>query len=150
MGRKRVLPIEDEIGCINPDCEYYKKPGSVVQAANSGKNKGYRCNACRKYFSETYGTIFYKTQTDVDKIVQVLKALAEGNTIRGCARIFGVDKDSVIRWLVRAGEHCEEIEKILVNKFEFTQVQLDEMWTFIVKKTTHKVVRNEKSRKPQN
>jgi transposase-like protein len=142
MSKRKKHEISEEVGCVNPECEFFNKPGSVCnigQVKNSGKNTFYLCRKCGKKFSETYGTIFANKQIAPDKIVQVLKSLAEGTSIRGAARIFGHTKDTVCSWLKEAGEHCEVVEKMLVNEFQFNQVQVDELWTFILKKTTHPV-----------
>jgi len=144
-GRKSTLPIVQNRGCINTDCKYHDTPGSIVEcgtSGTSGRNQYFRCRACNKRFSETYGTIFSNKKSTPKEIVQVLKALAEGNTIRGSGRIFEVSKDTVISWLRQAGQHCEKVEDVLVGDFNFSHIQLDELWTFIVKKTTLPVVRN--------
>jgi len=147
LKKKKKRIVKDQC-CVNPDCEFHKKAGSIVSLGirkQSGRHKQYQCRSCRKQFSETFGTIFANKKTDEDKIVQALKALAEGNTIRGTGRIFKVSKDTVVSWLREAGAHCDKVEELLVEKFNFTQVQVDELWTFIVKKTTHAVVRKKPS-----
>ncbi|MFZ2070955.1 MAG: hypothetical protein WAV32_05070 [Halobacteriota archaeon] len=45
----------------------------------------------------------------------------------------GVDKDSVALWLKKAGEHCEEVMEYLLWDLNLSQVQIDEIWTFIKK-----------------
>jgi 2-phospho-L-lactate transferase len=52
-------------------------------------------------------------------------------SIRGTARAMGADKDSVALWLKRAGEHCEEVTEYLLRDLNLSQVQIDEIWTFI-------------------
>lgn len=137
MGRT-IPEIEKRYFCVNEKCNFFKKPGSIVQAGYCGTAKRFkrlRCRECDKRFSETYGTIFKHKRTDPDKILLTLKALAEGNTIRGTGRITGFSNNTVMGWLHEAGEHCEKFEEELVPKFNFNQVQMDEMWTFVYKKT---------------
>lgn len=141
---KRKLAIDPNAKCVNSKCNFYQKTGTVVKLGvrpQSGKHIQFKCRKCAKQFSETYGTMFANKKTSDAQITQVLKALAEGNTIRGCGRIFNHSKDTVIAWLREAGLHCSEVEEMLTGKFDFNQVQLDELWSFIVKKTTHAVVR---------
>lgn len=148
MAQKR-LPIEEGIVCVNPDCPHHGKSGTVVKSGKSGKNTiMYCCQYCKKRFSETYGTLFHHKHKDHKLITQVLQSLAEGGTIRGTGRVFEISKDTIITWLVEAGKHCAEVEKMLIGKFNFTQVQVDELWSFIGKKTTHPVALSEKNLKP--
>ena len=45
----------------------------------------------------------------------------------------GVDKDTVASWLKRAGEHCEEVTDYLLRDLKLSQVQIDEIWSFVKK-----------------
>ena len=49
---------------------------------------------------ETHGTIFHGKQVAVGLIVYVLACVAEGLGIRATARVFEVDPNTVLRWLV--------------------------------------------------
>ncbi|RCV65371.1 hypothetical protein C5S53_04115 [Methanophagales archaeon] len=60
--------------------------------------------------------------------------LVEKGSIRGTARAMGADKDSVALWLKREGEHCEEVTEYLLRDLNLSQVQIDEIWTFIKKR----------------
>lgn len=148
MAPPRRKEADTKRVCIRPECEYYGKTGSMIETGRSGKNSCFQCRKCRKGYSATYGTIFYQKKTKPAEIMRVLKALVEGNSIRGASRIFGHDKDAIISWLKQAGEHCKKFEEVMVKEFNFSQIQVDELWTFIQKKTTHEVVRDEKKTKP--
>src|SRR5262249_14085216 len=58
------------------------------------------CVAWRRYFLETFGTLLHGKRTSPDLIVHVLGCLAEGLGIRGTARVFEVDPNTVLHWLV--------------------------------------------------
>ena len=45
------------------------------------------------------GTIFHGKRASVDLIVRVIACLAEGLGIRGTARVFEVDPNTVLQWL---------------------------------------------------
>ena len=45
----------------------------------------------------------------------------------------GVDKVTVASWLKRAGEHCEEVTDYLLRDLKLSQVQIDEIWSFVKK-----------------
>jgi hypothetical protein len=59
-----------------------------------------QCTSCAGYFLETHGTIFHGKQVAVGLIVYVLACVAEGLGIRATARVFEVDPNTVLRWLV--------------------------------------------------
>jgi IS1 family transposase len=70
----------------------------------------------------------------LEKKILVLNSLVEGNSIRSTVRLTGVNKKTVMRLLVEAGEQAKEIlDRELVNiKSRF--VQVDEIWTYVGKK----------------
>jgi len=53
---------------------------------------------------ETHGTLFHGKRLSVELIVRVLACLAEGLGIRATARVFEVDPNTVLSWLVEAAE----------------------------------------------
>ena len=67
--------------------------------------------------------------------------LMEKSGMRGTARAIGVDKDTVLRWLDHAGRHCEELCDYFRHDPGFTQVQVDELYTFIQKRAMAKARR---------
>lgn len=60
--------------------------------------------------------------------------LAEGMGIRATGRVFGVKKDTILLWLCRAGEHSSIVSAYLIRNLHVEQAQLDELWTFVLKK----------------
>src|SRR5262249_56743521 len=90
----------------NPDCAYRGWVGWGNLRANGHPNDGpwrqLLCVACRRSFLETLGTLFHGKRAAVDLIVHVIACLAEGLGIRGTARVFEVDPDTVLQWLVEA------------------------------------------------
>lgn len=66
--------------------------------------------------------------------VQIVRAFAEGNGVRGISRIFEVDKNSVLKYLERAACQCRRVTDLLINDLSVEEVQLDEMWSFVEKK----------------
>ena len=51
-----------------------------------------------------HGTIFHGKHASADLIVRVIACLAEGLGIRGTARVFEIDPNTVLQWLVEAAE----------------------------------------------
>ena len=62
------------------------------------------CTSCGGYVLKTPGTIFHGKRVPVDLIVHVMACVAEGLGIRGTARVFEVDPNTVLQWLMEAAE----------------------------------------------
>jgi transposase-like protein len=99
----------------------------------------YECLCCHKRFSARKGTPFFGLRKDNARIFKALHMLAERGSIRGTARVTGVTKDTVCRWLKIAAAQCEKVNACLIKDMNFDQAQLDELWTFVKKKTTYQV-----------
>jgi hypothetical protein len=106
-GRRRQVDTSTHF-CPNMDCTYQGWVGWGNLRANGHPNGGpwrqLLCIACRRYFLESLGTIFHGKSASVDLIVRVIACLAEGLGIRGTARVFEVDANTVLQWLVDAAE----------------------------------------------
>jgi IS1 family transposase len=89
------------------------------------------CRSCKGYFLETHGTIFHGKRLSVELIVRVLACLAEGLGIRATARVFEVDPDTVLQWLVAAAEQLQAFTSYFLCDMHVTQLQLDELYAVI-------------------
>ena len=69
---------------------------------HGGPWRQFHCTACQGYFPEHHGTIFPGKQSAVELSVRVLACLAEGLGIRATARVFEVNANTVLPWLVAA------------------------------------------------
>jgi IS1 family transposase len=98
---------------------------------NSGPWRQLLCVVCRRYFLETLGTLFHSKRTSVELIVRVLACLAEGLGIRGTARVFEVDPNTVLQWLVAAAEQLRAFSQHFLHDVWVRQVQLDELFTLL-------------------
>jgi phosphate uptake regulator len=61
-------------------------------------------------------------------------ALAEGTGIRACARIFALDKNTVVRILERAADHCHQVTEQLLQPYPLEECQVDELWAVVKKR----------------
>jgi len=106
-GRRRHVDTSMHF-CPNPDCAYRGWVGWGNLRANGHPNGGpwrqLLCVICHRYFLETLGTLFHGKRASVELIVRVIACLAEGLGIRGTARVFEVDPNTVLQWLVEAAE----------------------------------------------
>ena len=69
-----------------------------------------------------------------DKQIQVIAALVEGCSIRSIERMYDVHRDTVMRLMVRTGQHCMTIMDDYVRDVPAGVIQCDELWTFVGKK----------------
>lgn len=105
--------------CQNPDCPDYGRRGldNLRVCFRNGPNKKRRvlaCRTCQKRFSERKGTPFYRAKLPEAKAVSVLQHLHESCGVRQTSRLVGVNKNTVIRLAVLAGEHAQELHDDLV------------------------------------
>ena len=87
--------------------------------------------SCTGYFLETHGTIFHGKRASVELIVRVMACLAEGLGIRATARVFEVDPNTVLHWLVEAAEQLQAFTRYFLCDVHVTQLQLDELYAVI-------------------
>jgi len=90
-----------------------------------------QCLSCLGYFPEHHGTIFHGKQAAVELIVQVLACLAEGLGIRATARVFAVDANTVLHWLVEAAEQLRAFSAYFLCDVHVRQLQLDELYAVL-------------------
>ena len=89
---------------------------------------------CKTTFSIRQGTAYLGLRSDEAIYTIATRALAEGNSIRGTARIVDVDKDLVAAWLDQAACHCMVVTRYFFRNLHLTECQLDELWSFVRKK----------------
>src|SRR5262250_545558 len=133
-GRKRQVDTGHHC-CPNPDCTYRGWVGWGNLRANGHPNGGpwrqLLCVVCRRYFLETLGTLFHGKRVSVELIVHVIACLAEGLGIRGTARVFEVDPNTVLQWLVEAAEQLQALSRHVLHDVHVRQVQLDELFALL-------------------
>jgi IS1 family transposase len=133
-GRRRQVDTSMHF-CPNPDCAYRGWVGWGNLRANGHPNGGpwrqLLCVVCRGSFLETLGTLFHGKRASVELIVRVIACLAEGLGIRGTARVFEVDPNTVLQWLVEAAEHLQAFSRHFLHDMHVNQVQLDELFALL-------------------
>lgn len=121
--------------CPHPGCRYRGWLGRGNLRANGHPNGGpwrqFYCTSCQGYFLETHGTLFHGKQVAVERIVHVLACLAEGLGIRATARVFEVDSNTVLRWLMEAAEQLQAFSVYFLCDVHMRQLQLDELYAVL-------------------
>jgi IS1 family transposase len=121
--------------CPHAGCRYRGWLGLGNLCANGHPSGGpwrqFHCLSCHGYFPEHHGTIFHGKQVAVELIVRVLACLAEGLGIRGTARVFEIDPNTVLGWLVEAVEQLHAFSAYFLHELHLNQIQLDELYAVL-------------------
>lgn len=104
--------------CQNPDCPDYglRRQGNLRVCFRYGKHRlrMLACRTCQHRFSERKGTALFGCRLPQDQALDVFRHLQDGCGIRQTARLTGVDKDTVVRYALRAGQHAHDSHDELV------------------------------------
>jgi hypothetical protein len=132
--RPRVIDTSRHF-CPHEGGDYRGWPGRGNLSANGHPSGGpwrqCHCTACNGYFPEHHGTLFHGKRASVDFIVRVLACLAEGLGMRATARVFEVDPNTVLPWLVEAAEQLQAFTRSVLCDVHVQQRQLDELYAVI-------------------
>ena len=123
--------------CDNETCKHYNQVGAGNVCISSRKNNQVYCRSCRNRWVLTKDTFFYDLRSDKSLIIRVLKDLSEGKSQRAIQRTDGVSLDTQRRWLLRAAQHVAPINEHLEKDMHLSRVQIDEFWSFVLKKREH-------------
>jgi transposase-like protein len=115
------MPTDDLAShcCQNPRCPQYGRrgAGNLSVCGHFGKrdHRLLYCNACKARSSEFKGTPLFNSKLPHHKVLAVLEHLAEGCGVRQTARLVGVNKDTVTRLALLAGQHAKAAHDELVG-----------------------------------
>ena len=133
-GRRRQVETRGHF-CPHATCSYHGRVDCGNIRANGHPNgRRWRqlvCVSCNRHFLETHGTPFHAKQVDPDQLVWAIAALAEGLGIRAVARVFEIDPNTVLGWLVEAAEHLEAFSRYFLRDVHVEQVQMDELFALL-------------------
>jgi transposase-like protein len=129
----------DQCFCPNENCKDHglRGQGNIAFRGKYGKNKSrdlLYCRTCGHRFAATRNTALFGLHISPEQIRQIIHHAAEGVGVRATARLLDMDKDTVNRVILRAGEHCSRVLSDLLRSLHLTETQLDELWTFVKKR----------------
>jgi hypothetical protein len=120
--------------CDNSNCKGHQQIDlDNICTLSKAHNQVY-CNLCNNRWVLTKDTFFYCLKTPPEKIIQVLLALSEGKGNRAIERTLGVSRITQKKWVIKAANHLNEINNFITANMELTRLQVDEFWSFILKK----------------
>jgi IS1 family transposase len=67
----------------------------------------------------------------IERQVQILSALVEGNSIRATSRMTYAAKNTIIRLLCNVGEACRDYQNATLRNLTCKRIQCDEVWSFV-------------------
>jgi IS1 family transposase len=133
-GRRRTVNTSQHF-CPDHDCSYHGwlGRGNIRSNGHPGGQpwRQLQCVSCQGYFYETHGTIFHGKHSSPELIVHVIACLAEGLGIRGTARVFEIDANTVLHWLMEAAEQLKAFSAYFLNELHLNQIQLDELYAVL-------------------
>lgn len=115
--------------CHNEDCWAYGREEEGHIVVHSQLQKRYQCKRCKRTFSATKGTAFYRTHKPHELVLTVLALLAHGCPPQAIVAAFSLDERTVGRWQTEAGAQCRRVHEHLVEagRVDLGQVQADEL-----------------------
>ena len=88
--------------------------------------QNYQCKACGRQFQDSYqyaGCVVHNKEL-------VVKALCRGSGVKDCCVLSGISKATVLRLI----KHQAASIVIKPKKYTYSQVQIDEQWSYVGKK----------------
>ena len=109
-----------------------------IECQRFGKHRNglrrFRCPQCKRTYTEAHTKTLDAMNIPWDKALLAVRMLLEGNSIRSTERISGLNRNTIMRVLVLAGEKAEKVSEQMIRNVPVSEVQADEIWSFIGKK----------------
>jgi hypothetical protein len=84
---------------------------------------------------DTQGTPMYGLKTPAAEVAQALLIVMRRGSLRAAEEITGHKYETISVWLKRAAAHAEALTQVLASDLHLSQVEIDEFWSFVQKKT---------------
>ena len=123
--------------CPNRNCPHFRQPGqgNIIRHSfyktRQGRRRRYRCKACGRTFSSTWGTAYYRLQRSRAFFDSVATMSVNGVGKSAIARISGLSRSTVCRWLEVAFRYARHFNSKALDGYELTELQADEIRTFV-------------------
>lgn len=95
----------------------------------------WRCTSCKATSCEPHKRLTRaRMLSRPDAAVRALQCLLEGCSIRSTEGLTGLNRNTIMRLLVVAGERSEPLLDAMMRDLHCRRMQIDEIWTFVAKK----------------
>jgi len=128
------------------NCPTCDKPSKRFGKDRKG-NQRFQCLSCRKTFQEPKLKTLDDSRLAEGKALAVLSHLIEGCSIRSTERLTGVHRDTILNLLAIAGRKCEALMLDRIQGLKVSDVQCDEVWSYVGMKNKTKIRKGETSGK---
>ena len=135
LSKEEFILLRNRQFCDNECCNHYNKIGLGNIKTNSRKKGQVYCNLCLNMWVLTKGTMFFGLKTPIDKVINTLLLLVRGMGLRNSSRQSGITTDTILEWVEKAAKHSKEFSTYMQTEMSLEQVQIDEFWSYIRKKT---------------
>src|SRR6266487_2052906 len=110
-------------------CRVCKSTRIVKNGSNRCGNPQYHCKDCG-----TYRVLQPKTRSSEAEKKTVLQASQERSSLRGVQRVLGGARQTVAEWVKTHAQKLPEIKDLLLAATPHDVLELDEVWSFVLKK----------------
>jgi hypothetical protein len=131
--------------CLNSECPDHGVRGGETPSVSGHYGKAtppirfLRCRPCGVRFSERGGTPLLRSHLTEAKATAVLEHVADGRGVRQAERLVGVHRDTVARYIRKAGDHAKEAhDELVAPSPRTTEVPFDEGWSHVAKEEAHR------------
>jgi transposase-like protein/IS1 family transposase len=114
----------------NADCQRFGKHRNGLRR--------FRCPQCKRTYTEPHTKTLGEMFIPMEKAILATRLLLEGNSLSSTERITDLDRNTITKLLVLAGEKCERLMGRVIVNVPVKDVECDEIWGFIQKKEGHK------------
>src|ERR1035438_5501331 len=124
------LKVAETMTCAtcNVNCQRFGKHRNGLRR--------FRCPQCKRTFTEPHSRTLGTMYTPQEKAILATRLLLEGNSIRSTERITGLDRNTIMRLLILAGERCAALLDSRMRNVRAKYIQADEIWCFVDRKST--------------
>src|SRR2546428_11710553 len=113
---RRIVMDPTTVCCPNLACSARGHIGQGHIGIHSQKDRRFICTPCRKTFSATTGTVFYRRRTAAETVALVVTLLAHGCPVHAMVAALGLDERTVADWWARSGRQGQAVEEPLVGQ----------------------------------
>ncbi len=108
---------------------------------NRNKTQRFRCDCCRKTFTEEQHNPLGIMRLEMDKAVAVVRCLVKGCSVRSTQRMTNVAKHAIFALLVHVGSNCKQMIEDRLTDVAVNDIEGDEIWNFVGCKERTKVAK---------
>src|SRR5258708_681077 len=110
-------------------CRVCKNTHIVKNGTNRCGNAQYHCKNCGAYRVLKPKQAYSETEQQI-----VLRACLERCSVRGIARVFVIARQTVARWFRSYAQKLPDVKETLLPAAPDDVLELDEIWSFVLKK----------------